>query len=90
MVPTSSEYVGNTGVLVIMSTEPTPQMALSISPRVNAVLREKIRAAVLRAGTAGDGAQALHNTGFDHFDATTSAIYANQARILKEYWGYKR
>ena len=90
MLPTSliAEQVGRGEAIVVMSTEPTPHMALSISPRINTALREKVRAALLRAGKPGDGAQALRHTGFESLEPATAATYANQSRILKDYWGY--
>lgn len=90
MLPTSivSEHVAANRLFVVTSSEPTPQMALSVSPRVSAALREKIREALLQAGKPGNGERVLRHAGFERFETATPATYANQARILKDYWGY--
>jgi ABC-type phosphate/phosphonate transport system substrate-binding protein len=87
MLPTSavSEAVGHGRMRVIMTTEPTPQMALSVAPRVAAATRDKIRAALLEPAKAGAAAFPAR---LERFEPATAAMYANQARILRQYWGY--
>jgi hypothetical protein len=63
-------------------------MALSASARVNARLREKIRVALLRAGKNGDAGAALRDTGIERFEPASAALYAGQARLLRDTWGY--
>jgi len=88
MLPTAAltDEVNRDQVNVISTAEPTPNMALSISPRVDPATREKIRAALLRPGAAQS--KQLREAGIDGFEPASSAQYAGQARMLKDFWGY--
>lgn len=90
MLPTSliGTHVGTGELAIVTTTEPTPQMAFSISPRVKESLRKKIRAVLLRAGDSTDGTSILRAANVDRFETADAAMYANQAKILKQYWGY--
>jgi len=90
MLPTAyvGYYVTQGEFRVVMTTEPTPQMALSASPRVRSVLRGKIGAALTETGGVAEKESLRVAAGADRFEAATAAMYDNQSRILKEYWGY--
>lgn len=75
-------------IYVVMTTEPIPHLALSASPRVDPVLREKVRQAVLAAPNSPDGRAMLKGIGFERFDPASAETYHNQSRVLKQYWGY--
>jgi len=89
MLPTTyvGHYMAQGEFRVVMTTEPTPQMALSASPRVHPDLRQKISAALTEVGSS-PGKRPPPAAGVDRFETATAAMYDNQSRILKEYWGY--
>lgn len=76
------------GVVMVLTTEPIPQLALSASPRVPEKLRETIRLGVLRAHETEAGRQMLRQIGFERFEPATAETFANQGNVLKGYWGY--
>lgn len=84
----SQQMARSGGITVVMTTEPIPHIAISAAPGLNGALRDKINATLLAAGKTDAGKKMLKGIGFERFDPATSAIYAGQARILKEYWGY--
>ena len=91
MVPTplvSQQMAQGGGISVATTTEPIPHIALSAAPRLNAELREKIRAALVNAPNTEDGRKMLKGINFERFDPANEQIYAGQGTILKEYWGY--
>ena len=73
---------------VLLSTEPLPHMGLSASPEIDAVLRQKLRAALLGAHKNPDGRAMLRAIGIERFDPASARVYRGQARTLQEYWGY--
>jgi len=86
--PAVSEHIDRGRLAVLISMEPTPRMALSASPRVDAKTRERIRAALLRAADSKDGKRVLADLRFSHFEAAGASTYANHARLLRDVWGY--
>lgn len=90
MLPTSAVTdLVNTGRVIVLTTmEPTPHLALSASPRVTKQTRERIRAALLRAGESSNGRRMLENIGLSHFEPASASVYANHARLLRDVWGY--
>ncbi|MEK7815922.1 MAG: PhnD/SsuA/transferrin family substrate-binding protein [Pseudomonadota bacterium] len=91
IVPTplvSQQMAQGGGIAVVTTTEPMPHIALSASPRLDADLREKIRAALVNAPDTDDGRKMLKGINFERFDPANEQIYAGQGTILKEYWGY--
>jgi phosphonate transport system substrate-binding protein len=75
-------------IQVVMTTEPIPHIALSASPTLDSALRERLRAALLDADRSDDGRRMLKNIGFARLDPAGPDLYANQSRLLREYWGY--
>lgn len=91
IVPTplvSQQMAQGGGISVVTTTEPIPHIALSASPKLEADVREKIRAAMVNAGNTEDGKKMLKGINFERFDPANEKIYAGQSSILKEYWGY--
>ena len=76
------------GISVVTTTEPIPHIALSAAPRLNADVRERIRAALVNAPSTEDGKKMLKGINFERFDPANEQIYAGQGTLLKEYWGY--
>jgi len=91
MVPTplvSQQMAQGGGISVVTTTEPIPHIALSAAPRLNADVRERIRAALVNAPSTEDGKKMLKGINFERFDPANEQIYAGQGILLKEYWGY--
>ena len=88
MLPTAllTDQVNNNLVNIISTAEPTLNMALSISPRIDPPTREKIRTALLRSSATTTGH--LREAGIERFEPATAAQYAGQARMLRDVWGY--
>jgi hypothetical protein len=86
MLPTTelAEEAGRNEVSVISTAEPTLNMALSVSPRIDATMRQKIAAALLHARVSDD----LRHAGVDGFEPATAGQYTGQARMLRDVWGY--
>lgn len=76
------------GVAVVLTTDPIPHIGLSAAPSLDANIRSALRLALLSAHNSENGRQMLKQIGFERFDPATAAVYAGQAGILKEYWGY--
>ncbi len=91
IVPTplvSQQMAQGGGISVVATTDPIPHIALSAAPRLNAEIREKIRAALVNAPNTEDGKKMLKDINFERFDPANEKIYAGQGTLLKEYWGY--
>ena len=84
----SQQMASGAGVSVVLTTDPIPHIALSTSSSIDASTRTALRNALLSAHTREDGRKMLKLIGFDRFDPASSAVYAGQGMILKEYWGY--
>jgi len=89
MLPTSAvaDLAARGRLRILTTTEPTLQMALSASPRMHPPLEEKIRAALIGTSDAKIG-EADVPIGVARFEPANAAMYANQSRLLKQYWGY--
>ena len=91
IVPTplvSQQMAQGGGISVVVTTDPIPHIALSAAPRLNADVRDKIRAALVSASNTEDGKKMLKDINFERFDPANDKIYAGQGILLKEYWGY--
>lgn len=73
---------------VVLTTDPIPHIALSAAPSLSDAVRQKIRQSLTRAHETPEGKAMLKSIGFERFDAAGDAAYKDQAKILKEYWGY--
>jgi hypothetical protein len=75
-------------IIVVMTTEPIPHIALSASPALDATVREQLRAALIDAPNNDSGRKMLKKIGFERLEPARAEIYANQSKLLKDYWGY--
>jgi ABC-type phosphate/phosphonate transport system substrate-binding protein len=73
---------------VVLTTDPIPHIALSAAPSLSATTRRMLREALSNAHLNEAGKAMLKQIGFERFDPASSAIYADQGRVLREYWGY--
>lgn len=79
---------GDTSLNVITTTDPVPHMALSVSPRVPAALRSRLRQALLQAGRTPAGKAMLQALKLPGFVPADNALYTGYARLLEGTWGY--
>ena len=79
---------GDTSLNVVTTTEPVPHMAFSVSPRVPAAMRKKLRHALLQAGKTSAGKAMLKALKLPGFVPADNALYAGYARLLEGTWGY--
>jgi phosphonate transport system substrate-binding protein len=87
MLPTplvSAQMSGEGGVNVVMTTEPVPSMAFSVSPRVNAENREKLDKAMKETDKTEAGKKMLEQTRLNPFEDTNNAAYFGYSELLGE------
>ncbi|HUW98819.1 MAG TPA: PhnD/SsuA/transferrin family substrate-binding protein [Acidiferrobacter sp.] len=86
MVPTpivGQAMARGTAIMVITTTDPIPNIAVSAAPWISAKERAQVRAALLHAPPT-----LLHAIGLPAFVAARAQEYSGQSRVLQEYWGY--
>lgn len=86
--PFVSRRLNHGDIAVVLTTEPAPPFAVSVSPRVPAAVRDAIRANLLRAHEIDAGQQMLQRIGIDRFEPASADTFANQGNVLKGFWGY--
>jgi ABC-type phosphate/phosphonate transport system substrate-binding protein len=69
-------------------TQSVPQIALSASPGLSTSIKDRIRAALLDAGSTREGQRMLAKIHLTDFEPATSSTYAGYASLLKGVWGY--
>ena len=74
---------------IVLTTDPVPHMGLSASPDVPAEVTEKIRQALVNAGTTENGKKMLASLKVDSFEPANSETYDGYSELLKEVFGYK-
>ena len=84
----AQQMASGANVAVMLTTDPIPHIGLSAAPSIDAATRTALRAALLSAHTSEEGKKMLKLIGFERFDPASTAVYADQGKILKEYWGY--
>lgn len=72
----------------VMTTEPVPHMGLSASPEVPADVAEKIRLALINAGTTEAGKKMLSELKVEKFEKANSETYDGYATMLESVFGY--
>jgi ABC-type phosphate/phosphonate transport system substrate-binding protein len=84
----AQQMASGANVAVMLTTDPIPHIGLSAAPSIDAATRTALRTALLSAHTSEEGKKMLKLIGFERFDPASTAVYADQGKILKEYWGY--
>ena len=84
----AQQMASGANVAVMLTTDPIPHIGLSAAPSIDAATRTALRAALLSAHTSEEGKKMLKLIGFERFDPASTAVYADQGKILKDYWGY--
>ncbi len=77
-----------TGLTTVATTAQVPSPAISVSPNVPEVIREKVRQALMEASEKERGRQALARLNIDAFESADNKVFAGQADLLKGIWGY--
>jgi len=76
------------GLNTIITTDPVPHVAISVSPRINSSLRKKIKKALVDAVNIKDGRAMLDAIRFPQFVSCEASDYDGQAKLLFGVWGY--
>ena len=87
LVPTSMlNNVNNINTL--NTSEITPRMAVSASPKIGKELQNKIRVALIKASTTSSGKSMLSAINISAFKATNAKTYQGYEKLLASVWGY--
>lgn len=84
----SQQMSHGAGLVVVLTTDPIPHIALSAAPSVDKATQDVIRKALLEANQRPAGRAMLKQIGFERFDPATAALYDGQDRVLSSYWGF--
>lgn len=79
---------GRTDLNTVSTTEQVPHMAISVSPRVDADTRKKIRDAMINASKTPEGQKLLEALQFPGFEKADNKTYDGYAALLEGVWGY--
>lgn len=87
IVPTSMlSNVKN--INTVNTSEMTPRMAVSASPKIDKEVQNKISAALIKASTTSDGKTMLNAIKISAFKATNAKTYQGYEKLLASVWGY--
>jgi len=75
---------------IVLTTEPIPHMALSAAPTIPSEVAEKIRQALIHAGTTAHGKTMLRRLKIETFEAADNTTYDGYAELLKDAFGYEK
>ena len=84
----SQQMAAGGNIAVVLTTEAIPHIALSAAPSLDAATVIILRQALLTAHTSAAGRAMLSKIGFERFDGADADMYAGQARVLQQYFGY--
>ncbi|RMG59774.1 MAG: phosphate/phosphite/phosphonate ABC transporter substrate-binding protein [Gammaproteobacteria bacterium] len=73
---------------VVLTTDPAPHVTFSVSPKVPAEVREKLRKALLALGTTEEGRKVLQAINFPGIEPADPKRYQGYERLLSQTWGY--
>ena len=78
----------DSSVNTIMVTDPIPHMAISVSNRVNKETQDKIRNALIKAGSTKAGPTLFTKLNLTGFEKASNGLYDGYELLLKDVWGY--
>jgi len=87
MLPTplvSSQMSGGGGVSLVLTTDTTPSMGLSVSSRISAEVREKLTKGLIEAEKTPEGKKMLEGTSLNPFEKTTNQEYFGYSELFGE------
>lgn len=79
-----------TGLNTVLTTPPSPHMAISASTKINAETQEKIRHALLKAADSSTGKSVLNALNIKSFSPATDKMYQGYEKYLVGAIGYRR
>ncbi len=84
-----SPLVGNYESLnSVLSTDPVPHMAMSVSPQVPDEVAQAVKQALLDANKTPEGKKMLEEMSFEYFEDANAHVYAGYAELLEGVFGY--
>ena len=87
MLPTplvSAQMAGEGGISMVLTTDATPSMAISVSPNVAAEIREKLTRGLIEAEKTPEGKKMLEGTRLNPFEKTSNQEYFGFSELLVE------
>ena len=87
MLPTplvSAQMAGDGGVSLVLTTDSTPGMAISVSPNVSTEIREKLAKGLIEAEKSPEGKKMLDGTKLNPFEKTSNQEYFGFSELLGE------
>jgi len=87
MLPTplvSAQMAGEGGISMVLTTDATPSMAISVSPNVSAEIREKLTRGLIEAEKTPEGKKMLEGTRLNPFEKTSNQEYFGFSELLVE------
>jgi len=75
-------------LITVLNTEQVPAPAVSVSPKVEAGVREAIRKALLDTANSDEGKKVLKAINIERFEPTDGSEYRPHAELLKGMWEY--
>ncbi len=72
----------------VMTTQPVPAPAISVSPSMTPEVQAKIRQAMVEASRTERGKAMLKAVNLPAFEAADNRLYAGQEKLLANTWGY--
>ena len=87
MLPTplvSSQMAGDGGISLVLTTDATPGMGISVSPDVSAEIREKLAKGLIEAEKTPEGKKMLDGTKLNPFEKTSNQEYFGFSELLGE------
>ena len=73
-------------ISTVATTEQTPHMTVTASPKVDEATRKKIATALIDASKTPEGRTMLQKIGFEGFEPTTPALYEGYSKYLEQNW----
>lgn len=73
-------------ISTVATTEQTPHMTITASPKIDEATRKKIAVALIDAAKTPEGRAMLQQIGFEGFEPTTPALYHGYSKYLEQNW----
>ena len=87
MLPTplvSAQMAGDGGISLVLTTDSTPGMAISVSPNVSAEIREKLAKCLIEAEKTPEWKKMIDGTKLNPFEKTSNQEYFGFSELLGE------
>ena len=87
MLPTplvSAQMAGDGGISLVLTTDSTPSMGVSVSSNISAEIREKLSRGLIEAEKNPEGKKMLDGTRLNPFEKTSNKEYFGYSELLEE------